>query len=70
MALKTLQHSLNRDGLLAEDDKDQLRTHPPKSVDTSAESNDLALHFCTASQHAAGEGVLRVEGTDWRNPTL
>jgi hypothetical protein len=46
MRLEALQHTLNRDGLLAEHDKDEFRTHPSNRMDTSAEGDDLALSLC------------------------
>lgn len=46
MRLETLQDSLDRYSLLAEDDKDQLGTHPSNGMDTSAEGDDLAIFLC------------------------
>lgn len=47
MWLETLQHTLNRDRLLPEDDKDEFRTHPSNRMDTSAEGDYLTLFLCS-----------------------
>jgi hypothetical protein len=46
MRLETLQDSLDRYGLLAEDDKQQLGTHPSNGMDASAEGDNLAVFLC------------------------
>lgn len=43
---KALQNTLDGNCLLAENNKDQLRRHPPQRMDSSAKGNSFTFHFC------------------------
>jgi len=43
--LKALQYTLDCNGLLTENNKNQFRTHPSQRMDSRSKRNDFALHF-------------------------
>jgi hypothetical protein len=56
MRLETLQHPLNGDSLLPEDDENELGTHSTEGMDTSSKFEGSALHFCTSQYSIAAVG--------------